>query len=164
MYLTYGFEKEEFSLIQTKPNQQDPEAQKLSSSSSQAQPPPPAAAGTQAQPPQYVRTGRGGAGNFADARLDQQQQQQDVVDRTHKAAVATAGLKPTPRTAGLTGRGGAGNWTDLEAEGARGGQDDDDDEEKTRRQQQIAAQTAQDIDANLPAPPKTYHQHDRNME
>lgn len=152
-------------------SQQDPEAQKLSalsslSSSSQAPLPlpPSSAAQTGAHAPQYVRTGRGGAGNFAEPpTVSDSQDRQDVVDRT-KAAVS-ASLAGKPKT-GLVGRGGAGNWTeDSGATMAEGGgaEGDGDNEEKTRRQQ-IAAQIAQDIDANLPAPPKTYHQHDRDME
>lgn len=63
-----------------------------------------------------------------------------------------------PRT-GLNGRGGAGNWADdsaTEKDGAAA--------EGQARQQQIADQVAHDIDASLPPPPKTYHQHDRDME
>lgn len=88
---------------------------------------------------------------------------QTVVDQT--AAAVSASHAGKPRTTGLVGRGGAGNWTDDGAataghDGAEGGEES---EENVRRQQ-IAAQIAQDIDANLPAPPKTYHQHDRDME
>lgn len=68
--------------------------------------------------------------------------------------------------AGLTGRGGAGNWT-----GGGGGGDNNNNnnnaeglEEEKAEQQRIAARIRQDIDASLPAPPKTYHQHDREME
>lgn len=95
--------------------------------------------------------------------MSDSQDRQDVVDRTAVAVSASHAGKP--RTAGLVGRGGAGNWTDDSAAtaGDGGAEANEESEEKARRQQ-IAAQIAQDIDANLPAPPKTYHQHDRDME
>jgi hypothetical protein len=75
------------------------------------------------------------------------------------AAAAAAGRS----RAGLTGRGGAGNWT-----GGGGGDNNNNNaeslEEEKAEQQRIAARIRQDIDASLPAPPKTYHQHDRDME
>lgn len=83
------------------------------------------------------------------------QDRQDVIDRT-KAAVG-ASLAGKPKT-GLSGRGGAGNWMDDGAAAA-----EEAEQEKTR-QRQIADQIAHDIDESLPAPPKTYHQHDRDME
>lgn len=145
------------------PSQQDPESQKSTtspSSSASTAPSPPSAAQTAAHTPQYVRSGRGGAGNFAEPpTISDSQDRQDVVDRT-KAAVS-ASQAGRPRT-GLVGRGGAGNWTDEG--GAHEDAEVNDEDEETMRRQQIAAQIAQDIEANLPAPPKTYHQHDRDME
>lgn len=131
-------------------SQQDPESQKGLS------PPPASTAVTQT--PQYFRSGRGGAGNFAEPpTASDLQDRQDVVGRTKTAVSASQAGKP--RT-GLVGRGGAGNWTD-DGDGATGA---DEDEQEKARQQQIADQIAQDIDATLLAPPKTYHQHDRDME
>lgn len=158
---SYYYSKGEEGALMQPTSQQDPEFQKPSS------PPPPSAAQTVVHTPQYVRSGRGGAGNFADPpTVSDAQDRQDVVDRT-KAAVS-ASQAGRPRT-GLVGRGGAGNWTDdggAAATTAGGGGaegNEEDDKEETRRQQ-IAEQIAQDIEASLPAPPKTYHQHDRDME
>lgn len=154
-----GVNEEASSLMQPT-RQQDPESQKPSSP-----PPPPSAAQMVTHAPQYVRSGRGGAGNFTEPpTVTDSQDRQDVVDRTKAAVNASQAGKP--RT-GLVGRGGAGNWTDdgAAATAGEGGVEgiEDQDAEETRRQQ-IAEQIAQDINANLPAPPKTYHQHDRDME
>lgn len=134
---------------------QDAEAHKASSPSS-----PPAPASVPAPPshtPQYVRSGRGGAGNFAEPpTVADSLDRQDVVDRT-TAAVSTS-LAGQPRS-GLSGRGGAGNWTDDGGANKTG----DANEEQTK-QQRIADQVAQDISASLATPPKAYHQHDREME
>lgn len=107
--------------------------------------------------PQYVRTGRGGAGNFAEPpTAAESRDRQDVVERTRAAVGASHAGQPR---AGLSGRGGAGNW----AEGGGGG-DAGEEEEEQARQQQIVDQVAQDIDASMAPPPKTYHQHNRDME
>lgn len=80
------------------------------------------------------------------------------------AAAVSASQAGRPRV-GLTGRGGAGNWTggDATAEAGENGTNGDGPEDKERRQQ-IADRIRNDIDASLPPPPKTYHQHDRDME
>lgn len=104
-----------------------------------------------------MRSGRGGAGNFAEPpTVTDSLDRQDVVDRT--TAAVSASLAGQPRS-GLSGRGGAGNWADDGAAKKTG-----DAGEEQVKQQQIADQVAQDISANLAAPPKTYHQHDRDME
>lgn len=140
----------------------DPEAQKTTNS-----PPPPAAPAAAAEAPapapQYVRIGRGGAGNWTDSPTTAEtQHRQHAADHTTAAVSAAAAGRPR---AGLTGRGGAGNWTG----GGGGGGDNNNNsseslEEEKAEQQRIAARIRQDIDASLPAPPKTYHQHDRDME
>lgn len=68
----------------------------------------------------------------------------------------TASQAGKPR-AGLTGRGGAGNWQEDGATtgGVTG---------THAKQQQIEDQVRNDIAASLPPPPKTYHQHNRDME
>ncbi|ROW17563.1 hypothetical protein VPNG_00776 [Cytospora leucostoma] len=104
------------------------------------------------QPSPYVRSGRGGAGNFAEPPTEAAHDTQDVVDRTTAAVSASQAGKPR---AGLTGRGGAGNWT--------GDAERHEFEEEAERQR-IAEKIKHDIDASLPPPPKTYHQHDRDME
>ncbi|KAF3770009.1 hypothetical protein M406DRAFT_354219 [Cryphonectria parasitica EP155] len=132
-------------------NPQGPEAQRPPPSAPEY---PPAPAVPEA--PQYVRSGRGGAGNFADApTIAESQDREAVVDRT-KAAV-TASQAGKPRT-GLTGRGGAGNWTDNTpaARDSAGG--------TQAKEHEIEEQVAHDIEATLPPPPKTYHQHDRDMD
>ena len=101
-----------------------------------------------------MKGGRGGAGNFSDPpTIAEAQDRQDVVERTKAAVSASQAGKPR---AGFSSRGGAGNWTD-DAPPA------DDSEENTRRQE-IADRVKQDINSSLPPPPKTYHQHDRDME
>lgn len=111
--------------------------------------------------PQYVRTGRGGAGNFAEPpTVAESRDRQDVVDRTR--AAVSASHAGQPRAGGLSGRGGAGNWTDDDGSGGGGGDAGEEGAEHAR-QQQIADQVAQDIGASLAPPPKTYHQHDRDM-
>lgn len=77
------------------------------------------------------------------------------MDRTEAAVNASQAGKPR---SGLSGRGGAGNWTDSDA--AKDGNADD----VQSRQSQIEDKVVHDIEANLPPPPKTYHQHDRDME
>lgn len=83
------------------------------------------------------------------------QERADVVNRTTAAVSAAQASKP--RT-GWSGRGGAGNWAaDDEGEGG-------DKKAEEQRQRQIADQVVHDIESSLPPPPKTYHQHDRDME
>jgi hypothetical protein len=69
--------------------------------------------------------------------------------------VAASNAKP--RAAGLSGRGGAGNWsesaTDPRAE-----------QRETQKAAAIEAKVIQDVEAGLAMPPRTYHQHDRDME
>lgn len=100
-----------------------------------------------------MRGGRGGAGNYSEPpTIAESQDRQDVVERTKAAVSASQAGKPR---AGFSSRGGAGNWTeDAPA---------DDSEESTKRQE-IADRVKQDINSSLPPPPKTYHQHDRDME
>lgn len=108
-----------------------------------------------------MRSGRGGAGNFADPPTSADSQaREDVVDRTE--AAVNASLAGKPRTTGLSGRGGAGNWTDNDA--AQAGGDGDGDVDVQSRQSQIEDKIVHDIEASLPPPPKTYHQHDRDMQ
>lgn len=113
----------------------------------------------------YVRSGRGGAGNFAEPpSINESKAREEVVGRTKAAVDASQAGKP--RT-GLSGRGGAGNWTDH---AATNGQTDDADKDADNtvgpeaKQQQIEEQIAYDIEAMLPPPPKTYHQHDRDLD
>lgn len=128
---------------------QDPESQPASA--------PPVAPAPQA--PQYVRSGRGGAGNFADPpTLAESQAREDVVDRTEVAVHASQAGKPR---VGLSGRGGAGNWTDSDAAKEEGDAADND---VQSRQSRIEDKIVHDIEASLPPPPRTYHQHDRDME
>lgn len=109
------------------------------------------------QPPTYVRSGRGGAGNFAEPpTLAETQAREDLVDRTDAAVSASLAGKPR---AGLSGRGGAGNWTTAESAGAGAHADD-----VQARQAVIEDKVVHEIEASLPLPPKTYHQHDRQME
>ncbi|KAJ4391397.1 hypothetical protein N0V93_005014 [Gnomoniopsis smithogilvyi] len=125
----------------------DPESQPASA--------PPVVPASQA--PQYVRSGRGGAGNFADPpTLAESQAREDVVDRTEVAVNTSQAGKPR---VGLSGRGGAGNWTDSDA-----AKDSDADNDVQSRQSRIEDKIVHDIEASLPPPPRTYHQHDRNME
>jgi hypothetical protein len=100
-----------------------------------------------------VRGGRGGAGNYSEPpTVTESQDRHDIVERTMAAVSASQAGKPK---AGFTSRGGAGNWTeDAPA---------DDSGEITKRQE-IADMVNQDINSSLPPPPKTYHQHDRDME
>ncbi|KUI65387.1 hypothetical protein VM1G_00746 [Cytospora mali] len=132
----------------------DLEAQKEDSSTAAEEAPLPPASAPASHAPQYVRVGRGGAGNYSEpATVAASQDVQDVVDQTTAAVRATGAGKP--RT-GLSGRGGAGNWTsDAER------RDETDDKSE---QERIADKIRHDIDASLPPPPKTYHQHDRDME
>ncbi|ROV98428.1 hypothetical protein VMCG_07120 [Cytospora schulzeri] len=136
----------------------DLEAQKTNSPppppEASSSPPPPASAPT----PQYVRVGRGGAGNWTEPpTIADAQDRQNHSDHTTAAVSATGAGKP--RT-GLIGRGGAGNWTG----GDYYNNTTEDPEQEKAEQQRIADRIKQDIDASLPAPPKTYHQHDRDME
>lgn len=102
-----------------------------------------------------MRVGRGGSGNYTEPpTIAESQDRQDVVERTRLAVGATQAGKPR---AGFSSRGGAGNWTDDAPAAA------DDPEESTKRQE-IADRVKQDINSTLPPPPKTYHQHDRDME
>lgn len=104
-----------------------------------------------------MRSGRGGAGNFADPpTLAESQAREDVVDRTEVAVNASQAGRPR---VGLSGRGGAGNWTDSDA--ANNG---DGDSDMQSRQSRIEDKVVHDIEASLPPPPRTYHQHDRDME
>lgn len=126
---------------------QDPEAQR---------PLAPASASHAGHAPQYVRSGRGGAGNFAEPpTAAESQTREDVVDRTEAAVNASQAGKPR---AGLSGRGGAGNWTDGAAA------HDGDADNVQSKQAQIEDMVVHDIEASLPPPPKTYHQHDRDMQ
>lgn len=141
---------------------QDPESQLASV------PPPPVEAPT-SQAPQYVRSGRGGAGNFADPpTLADSQAREDVVDRTEAAVNASQAGKP--RTGGgLSGRGGAGNWRTDDNEAAAAAQQaagdgDGNGDDVQSRQSQIEDKIVHDIEASLPPPPRTYHQHDRDMQ
>ncbi|ROV89530.1 hypothetical protein VSDG_08550 [Cytospora chrysosperma] len=138
----------------------DPEAQKTTNS-----PPPPAAPAAAEAPtsaPQYVRIGRGGAGNWTDSPTTAEtQHRQHAADHTTAAVSAAAAGRPR---AGLTGRGGAGNWTGGGDNNNNNNNNAEGLEEEKAEQQRIAARIRQDIDASLPAPPKTYHQHDREME
>ena len=128
---------------------QDPESQRADASTTAA------AMAAASQPPQYVRVGRGGAGNYSEPpTIADSHDRKDVVDRT--AAAVSASQAGKPRT-GLTGRGGAGNWT-------YDGEKQDGPEQDEAEQQRIADKIKHDIDASLPPPPKTYHQHDRDME
>lgn len=111
-----------------------------------------------------MRSGRGGAGNFVDPpTLADSQAREDVVDRTEVAVNASQAGKP--RT-GLSGRGGAGNWTDTDAAQAGEGDGEGDGivDDVQSRQSQIEDKIVHDIEASLPPPPKTYHQHDRDMQ
>lgn len=100
-----------------------------------------------------MRVGRGGSGNYTEPpTIAESQDRQDVVERTKAAVSASQAGKP--RT-GFSSRGGAGNWTE-EAPA--------DDNEENTKQQEIADKVKQDINSSLPPPPKTYHQHDRDME
>ncbi|KAJ0109193.1 hypothetical protein N8I77_008064 [Diaporthe amygdali] len=125
----------------------DPESQKSEATAA------PIAEAAAAHPPQYVRVGRGGSGNYTEPpTIAESQDRQDVVERTKAAVSASQAGKP--RT-GFSSRGGAGNWTeDAPA----------DDSEEVTKQQEIADKVKEDINSSLPPPPKTYHQHDRDME
>ncbi|KAI3393309.1 hypothetical protein diail_4442 [Diaporthe ilicicola] len=97
-------------------------------------------------PPQYVRVGRGGSGNYTEPpTIAESQERQDVLERTKAAVSASQAGKPR---AGFSSRGGAGNWT---------GDAPADDSEESTRQQEIADKVKQDINSSLPPPPKTYH-------
>lgn len=74
------------------------------------------------------------------------------MDRT-KAAVMAALAKPR---AGLSGRGGMGNWSSADDQAAK-------DEAEKEKQHEIESKITQDVEAGLPMPPKTYHQHDRDV-
>ncbi|KAL1871403.1 hypothetical protein Daus18300_004770 [Diaporthe australafricana] len=104
-------------------------------------------------PLQYVRVGRGGSGNYTEPpTIAESLDRQDVVERTKAAVSASQAGKP--RT-GFSSRGGAGNWTeDAPA----------DDSEESTKQQEIADKVKQDINSSLAPPPRTYHQHERDME
>lgn len=104
-----------------------------------------------------MRVGRGGSGNYTEPpTIAESQDRQDVVERTKAAVSASQAGKPR---AGFSSRGGAGNWTDdAAAAGA-----DDSVEESTKRQE-IADKVKEELNSSLPPPPKTYHQHDRDME
>lgn len=133
-------------LVLTSPLQ-DPESQKSEATAA------PITEAAAAHPPQYVRVGRGGSGNYTEPpTIAESQDRQDVVERTKAAVSASQAGKP--RT-GFSSRGGAGNWTeDAPA----------DDSEEVTKQQEIADKVKEDINSSLPPPPKTYHQHDRDME
>lgn len=81
-------------------------------------------------------------------------------------AAVSASLAGKQQRAGLSGRGGAGNWkssttTESGKSGGGGGEGADD---VQARQSLIEDKVVHDIEASLPPPPKTYHQHDRVME
>ncbi|KKY35909.1 hypothetical protein UCDDA912_g04047 [Diaporthe ampelina] len=126
----------------------DPESQKNEVTAA----PPPASA-VASHPPQYVRVGRGGSGNYTEPpTIAESQDRQDVVERTKAAVSASQAGRPR---AGFSSRGGAGNWTDDAPA---------DDSEESSKRQEIADKVKQDINSSLPPPPRTYHQHDRDME
>ncbi|PSS03805.1 hypothetical protein BD289DRAFT_478291 [Coniella lustricola] len=136
-------------------NNNDPEAQKLP----QPQPPSDGTAPASAAPeaPVYVRSGRGGSGNYAEPpTIDESRAREEVVSKTKAAVDASLAGKPRVR---LSGRGGAGNWTDGVVD-----KDADDAADPEVKQQQIEDQVAHDIEAMLAPPPKTYHQHDRDLD
>lgn len=104
-----------------------------------------------------MRVGRGGSGNYTEPpTIAESQDRQDVVERTKAAVSASQAGKPR---AGFSSRGGAGNWTDDAASAPA----DDSVEESTKRQE-IADKVKEELNSSLPPPPKTYHQHDRDME
>ena len=113
------------------------------------------AAGSAGPEPGYARAGRGGAGNFYGAEAAAA----DKVDKdaeARKTAAAAAASIAKPR-AGLGGRGGAGNWRDAPVnDGAAPGD--------KARAAAIQARVVQDVEAGLAMPPRTYHQHDRDVE
>lgn len=112
------------------------------------------------QPATYTRSGRGGAGNFSEPpTLAQAQAREDLVEQTDAAVGASLAGKPR---SGLSGRGGAGNWTTPTTDSGKSGGDAADDVQA--RQSLIEDKVVHDIEASLPPPPKTYHQHDREME
>ena len=100
-----------------------------------------------------MKVGRGGSGNFTEPpTIAEAHDRQDVVERTKAAVSASQAGKPK---AGFSSRGGAGNWTeDAPA----------DDSEENSKRQEIADKVKQELNSSLPPPPKTYHQHDRDME
>ncbi|KAK7736820.1 hypothetical protein SLS63_003169 [Diaporthe eres] len=139
-------------ILITSPLPQDPESQKHEAEAAGAAPLPASAAAS--HPPQYVRVGRGGSGNYTEPpTIAESQDRQDVLERTKAAVSASQAGKPR---AGFSSRGGAGNWTD-DAPPV------DDSEESTKRQE-IADKVKEELNSSLPPPPKTYHQHDRDME
>ncbi|KAK0722934.1 hypothetical protein B0T26DRAFT_641380 [Lasiosphaeria miniovina] len=129
----------------------DIEAQKKAAADAAGQPDS-ASATAQQSVPVYVRGGRGGAGNVAPAAAEALQER-DEAEKTRAVVAAT----PKPRT-GLSGRGGMGNWRDSTAPQQQSQPQDQ------KKVEDLELQVLQDVEAGLPPPPRTYHQHDREME
>jgi len=101
-------------------------------------------------PPEYLHSGRGGAGNwFQPAELSSQ----GLVQAANSSATATEAprkgavlSKPTYRG----GRGGAGNYVDFAA------QEREKREEEERRRREMEARIGMDVEAGLARPARAY--------
>ncbi|TGJ87719.1 hypothetical protein E0Z10_g1035 [Xylaria hypoxylon] len=105
----------------------------------------------------YARSGRGGAGNFVPSS--------NLPNTTTSPPPSSSPYTSTPTSTSngqssgaskYAGRGGAGNWGDGESEGVKLAKDEQD----RRRKEALDAGIAQEIRANLPHPPRTYHLHE----
>jgi hypothetical protein len=114
----------------------------------------------------FVRSGRGGAGNYyvpTDAAAAEEQQNkedsgaQDTAS-TVSAAVGRSASVVKPKPTGLSGRGGVGNWTDTSVPSVQ------EQEEERKKVEHLEMKVLHDVEAGLAMPPRTYHQHDREME
>ncbi|KAI0122262.1 hypothetical protein F4814DRAFT_408119 [Daldinia grandis] len=108
----------------------------------------------------YVRSGRGGVGNFVDVPSP------SIATMAPTAGSTTHTSNPqdqsdsqspptSPRRGGaLSGRGGAGNWTSEHGEG-----EPYDQEQERKRREALDAHILEDIRDSLPQPPKIHYMH-----
>ncbi|KAL0931863.1 uncharacterized protein CTRU02_212816 [Colletotrichum truncatum] len=126
-----------------KAKSEDVEAQKDAASATAASPTSPTTTSSA-----YARAGRGGAGNFHDSSsLPDAKQQQEVAGKTRAAVNASLARS----TRGASGRGGAGNYGDSTVPGS------DTTDEEVRRKEALEKKIIEDVEAELPMPPKTYY-------
>ncbi|KAI0528072.1 hypothetical protein F5B22DRAFT_583480 [Xylaria bambusicola] len=99
----------------------------------------------------YMRSGRGGAGNFVTPDLPTT----TPTPTTTSSPPSSSAPKPASSAPRYSGRGGAGNYDSGESEAARRAKE----EQEVRRKEALDAGIAQEIRASLAAPPRTYHLH-----
>ncbi|KAK1765694.1 hypothetical protein QBC33DRAFT_131557 [Phialemonium atrogriseum] len=134
----------------------------------------------------YMRSGRGGAGNFVQPSTREESQPADDGDdtqRTKVTATAAAAASGAGPKAGLTGRGGAGNWastgqtagpdqmarpkTGPTGRGGAGnwaasaGQAAQAELMEKKTKEDLEARVLQDVEGGLAMPPPTYRQRGR---